>query len=604
MLSKQILRFAAVLILVGATVGVEVHAASKAKTASGTIALSEGKRLAAILASDWDFYLREYPEVATGIGVHRFDEFLTDYSRDGIERRKAHDRSVLKQVLGLRKSELGHQDRLSYELFVWQKQISVEGQRFPSELIPIVQMDGVVLTLGSLPEQMPFSNEHDFEVYLRRLEKIPAQIDQVIELMKVGVERGFTPPGVAVVGVPDQIAGLMVGDRLANPFMAPFAKAPKGVGEVSLSKLALNAWGLMQDRVIPAFSKLHAYFRDSYLPRCRKTVGCYDLPDGKAMYLLAVRSNTTTNLTPEQIFALGQSEVARIRGEIKKVIESTGFKGGLAEFLDFLHTDPRFYYKNADQMMHDYRAMAERANGELGKFFDKIPRMPYVIQEIPAYRAPAESTAIYGPGASDSSRPATFFVNTYKLDSRPKYDMEALFLHEAVPGHHIQQAGAQELTGLPEFRKNLFIMSFCEGWALYAETLGYEMGFYKDPYSKFGQLNFEMWRAARLVVDTGIHWFGWTREQAYQFMRTNTGLSDQNIYSEVDRYMVWPGQALAYTIGKLEIQRIRSKAERELGASFDVRKFHSAVLNNGYVTLDILDKEVSAWIETEKGPVK
>jgi uncharacterized protein (DUF885 family) len=320
------------------------------------------------------------------------------------------------------------------------------------------------------------------------------------------------------------------------------------------------------------------------------------LPDGAEAYAFAVRWQTTTNLTPAQIHEIGLTEVKRIRAEMDKVIGSTGFTGSFRDFTEFLRTDPRFYYDLADDLVNAYRVIAKKIDPQLAHLFGKLPRLPYGVTPIPAFKAPSQTTAYYEPGSPQAGRPGYYYVNTYNLKARPKWEMEALSMHEAVPGHHLQIALAQEIQDAPEFRKHIGYSSFVEGWALYAESLGEEMGFYKDPYSKFGQLTYEMWRAVRLVVDTGMHSMGWTRDQAIQFFRDNTGKTDQDIVVEIDRYIVWPGQALAYKIGQRKIRELRSEAESKLGARFNIRAFHDAVLEQGAVPLGILESHVKDWI--------
>jgi len=337
----------------------------------------------------------------------------------------------------------------------------------------------------------------------------------------------------------------------------------------------------------------------TYLPACRESIAATALPNGAAAYAFHVRWQTTTNLTPQQIHEIGLSEVKRIRAEMDKVIASTGFKGSFHDFTEFLRTDPRFFYDNPGDLVNGYRILVKRIDPELAHEFGKLPRLPYGVCVIPEFKAPSQTTAYYEPGAPSAGRPGCYFVNTYNLRARPKWEMEALSLHESVPGHHLQISLAQELEGEPEFRKHVGYSAFVEGWALYSESLGEELGMYKDPYSKFGQLSYEMWRAVRLLVDTGMHSMGWTREQAIQFFKDNSGKTDQDITVEVDRYIVWPGQALAYKIGQLKIHELRTQAEARLGGKFDVRQFHDAVLESGAVPLGVLEAHMKHWIDEQ-----
>jgi uncharacterized protein (DUF885 family) len=348
--------------------------------------------------------------------------------------------------------------------------------------------------------------------------------------------------------------------------------------------------------VFPAFEKLEQFFTNTYLPKARRTIGLSAMPGGKEWYRYNAKRSTTTELTPDEIHRIGQAEVKRIRAEMEKVMRDSGFKGNFEEFKKFLRSDEQFFYTQAEDLISGYREISKRADPELAKLFGKLPRLPYGVLPVPSYAEKSKTTAYYQPGAGAFGRAGYFFANTYDLGSRPKWEMEALTLHEAVPGHHLQIALAQEMTGVPDFRRHSYTTAFVEGWGLYAEKLGEEMGFYKDPYSKFGQLTYEMWRAVRLVVDTGMHSMGWSREQAIEFFKENAARAEHDIVVEVDRYIVWPGQALAYKIGELKIRELRAMAERELGAKFYVRAFHDEVLSQGAIPLKVLEGRISEWV--------
>jgi uncharacterized protein (DUF885 family) len=399
--------------------------------------------------------------------------------------------------------------------------------------------------------------------------------------------------------VPKQIAGLIPADSLASPLLEPFNKFPAGFSESEKSRLTERAKQLYSSAVVPAIQKLHDYVAQTYAPACRESIAATALPSGAAAYAFHVRWQTTTNLTPQQIHEVGLSEVKRIRAEMDKVIASTGFKGSFHDFTEFLRTDPRFFYDQPDDLVNGYRIITKKIDPELAHLFGKLPRLPYGVCVIPEFKAPSQTTAYYQPGAPSAGRPGCYFVNTYNLHARPKWEMEALSLHESVPGHHLQISLAQEQEGQPEFRKHSGYSAFVEGWGLYAESLGEDLGMYEDPYSKFGQLSYEMWRAVRLVVDTGMHSMGWTRQQAIDFFSENTGKTDQDITVEVDRYIVQPGQALAYKIGQMKIRELRTEAETRLGAKFDVRKFHDAVLEDGAVPLGVLETRMKQWIDSQ-----
>jgi uncharacterized protein (DUF885 family) len=377
--------------------------------------------------------------------------------------------------------------------------------------------------------------------------------------------------------------------------LQPFTEFPNGFPESDRARLTEQAEKIYSTAVAPAFQSLHDYVAKTYLPACRDSIAATALPNGAAAYAFHVRWQTTTNLTPQQIHEIGLSEVKRIRDEMDRVMASTGFKGSFHEFTEFLRNDPRFYFDKEDDLVNAYRVITKKIDPELAHEFGKLPRLPYGVCVIPAFKAPSQTTAYYQPGAPAAGRAGCYFVNTYNLHARPKWEMEALTLHEAVPGHHLQISLAQEMNDVPEFRKHAGYSAFVEGWALYSESLGEEVGMLRDPYSKFGQLTYEMWRAVRLVVDTGMHSMGWSRDQAIQFFRDNTGKTDQDIVVEIDRYIVWPGQALAYKLGQLKIRELRTDAEKRLGAKFDVRKFHDAVLENGAVPLNVLEAHMKAW---------
>lgn len=558
------------------------------------------KKLYALFEEDWQWNLKEFPEGATMFGDNRYNNLLTDASLEAYERRKAHEREMLDRIQKIDRSQLTGQDAISYDLFLLDKKLNVEGQRFPTEYMPTDQMNGIQIFFGQLAASMPFRNAKDYENYLARLAAFPKQLDQVIALMRRGIETGWVQPAVPLRSLASQIEGQITDDPLKNPLYKPFESFPQDVSEADRARLAEAGKRAVAESFVPAMKKFDAFVKETYLPAARKEIGASGLPGGADYYQYCIRRHTTTNLTAKEIHDIGLKEVARIRKEMEGIIQKVGFKGTFQEFLTFLRTDKRFYYTNADDLMAGYALIAKRADGKLPTLFAELPRTPYGLRVIPDYEAPAQTTAYYQPGAADGSRAGVYMINTYKLETRPKYEMEALSLHEAVPGHHLQIARAQELSGLPDFRRNAGYTAYVEGWGLYAESLGSEIGFYKDPYSKFGQLTYEMWRACRLVVDTGMHSLGWSRERAIDFMKDNTAKTENDIIVEIDRYIVWPGQALAYKMGELKIKELRARAQRELGARFDVRKFHNAVLDDGPLPLDLLDRRINDWIAEQK----
>jgi uncharacterized protein (DUF885 family) len=570
-----------------------------AMTMLAELAPTPAQQLRSLFEEDWQWRLRDAPERATMLGDHRFDDKLTDLSPEAIEARKQHARDMLRRLEAIDRGKLSGQDGLSYDLFQFEQQQAVDAARFPLEVVLLDQLDGPQLALGQLMAFTRFETADDYRNYIARLKTWPRYLDQVIALLKRGIELRWVQPKGPLASVPAQIDGQLVKDVTASPLYEPFKHFPATIPEAERQALAKAGEAAIQQAAFPALAKFRDFVQSTYLPAGERPIGALTLPDGKDYYAFAVRRATTTNLTAQQVHDIGLSEVARIRKEMEAVVVRSGFKGSFAEFLTFLRTDARFYYTKAEDLLTGYRDIAKRSDAELPKLFAELPRNTYGVRAFPDYEAPSQTTARYYPGAADATRPGYFMVNTYRLAARPKYEMEALTLHEAVPGHHLQISRAQELKGLPEFRRNAEYVAYVEGWALYCESLGGEMGFYQDPYSKFGQLTYEMWRACRLVVDTGIHALGWSRQKAIDYMKENTAKSEQDIAVEVDRYIVWPGQAQAYKVGELKIKELRAKAEKRLGKAFDLRRFHNALLDNGPLPLDLLEQELGRWISAE-----
>ncbi|MCH7852531.1 MAG: DUF885 domain-containing protein, partial [Candidatus Marinimicrobia bacterium] len=462
------------------------------------------------------------------------------------------------------------------------------------------QMRGIPIYLPTLPALTKFRHVKDYEDYLARLNRIPRVIEQTTILMRRGQELGWVAAQVPLRSVPEQLEAQLKVEVENSPFYAPFTRFPDAVNGEDRERLTAAGRRAIAEQVMPAFEAFKTYFTEEYYPIANVEVGAWSLPGGEEYYQYQVQLMTTTAQTPDEIHQLGLSEVKRIMVEMVGVIAESGFKGSFHEFTEFLRTDPQFYYTDPEELLRGYRDICKRIDPELAKLFGHLPRMTYGVQPIPDYEAPASTTAYYRPPAADGSRPGIFYANTFNLKARPKYEMEALAIHEAVPGHHLQIAIAQELGELPNFRKYGGYTAYVEGWGLYSESLGEELGLYQDPYSKFGQLTYEMWRAVRLVVDTGLHHKHWTRQQALDFFLDNTALTELNITSEVDRYIVWPGQALAYKIGQLKIRELRERATLELGEQFDIRAFHDTVLGRGAVPLGILEEGITAWIRATK----
>lgn len=549
------------------------------------------RALHALFDEEWEYGLAESPTWASSIGDRRYDARWADVSLAAQARHEAHDREVLAKLARIRRDELSKTDALSYDLFRLKHQTAVDGQPFRLHLFPLNQRGGIQ-TADEIADELPFTSAKSYADWNARLAAFPRYMEGTLELLAEGVRSRMVHPRIAMQRVVAQIDAQIVTDPTKSPFFAPYRKMAAGVPSAESERLTSEAKQLVMSSVVPAFQKLRAFFVGVYLPACRESVGAWDLPNGAGLYAYTARAHTTTRLTPDQIHAIGLREVARIRAEMEAVKTRAGFAGPLKDFFTFLRTDPRFFFADAKELLHAYRELAKQVDPQLVKVFNRLPRTPYGVSPIPDAVAPDTTTAYYREPSADGSRAGTFFVNLYKPEARPRWEMTSLTLHESVPGHHLQIALAMEERGIPKFRRHGEYTAFVEGWGLYAETLGEEMGLYEDPYAKFGQLTYEMWRAVRLVVDTGLHHLKWDRQRAIDFFMENAAKSELDVVNEVDRYIVWPGQALAYKIGELRIKELRKRKSAELGARFDLKAFHEAVLGSGPLPLDILEREV------------
>lgn len=561
--------------------------------------MNETEKLQTFFEEEWEYGLKENPIMATLFGDLRYNDRLGDSSIAAIERRQRHGVEALRQLESIDRSRLADSDKLNYDLYLENLTLRIEGHRFPWYLTPINQMGGVQQGPPNVVRSLPFRNAKHYEDYLSRLSQLPAVVDQTIERMQEGLKQRITPPKITLRAVAEQIQAQIVSKVEESPFYRPFKNFPETVPLSEQERLRAAGKEAIEQSILPAYQKLHDFWVSEYYPNTRETIGLSSLPNGEQWYAFGVKVSTTTNLLPKEIHEIGLREVKRIRAEMDKIIKGSGFEGTREEFFEFLRGDPQFYYSKPEHLLAGYRDICKRADAELPKLFGKFPRLPYGVREVPEYSAPSQTTAYYHGGSLKAGRPGWFYANTYKLETRPKWEMEALALHEAVPGHHLQIALAQEIEGVPKFRKHGHYTAFVEGWGLYSESLGEEMGFYNDPYSKFGQLTYEMWRAIRLVVDTGMHAFGWDRQKAIDYFKANAGRHEHDITVEVDRYIVWPGQALAYKIGELKIKELRKFATKELGDRFDIRGFHDTVLGSGAVPLSILEQNVKNYVAAE-----
>lgn len=553
---------------------------------------------ASLLEDAWEWRLRENPVMASSMGVRRYNTRWTDASLGAIDARQEQQRDYMRRLLAIDSSELDAADALNYELFRRDLMDDIEGFQFRSYLMPVSQRGGVQ-TLDQVAERIPLSTVADFEDWLARMASLGQVIDQTMALQEEGRRKGYMPAKVLMERVPDQIAAQLVEDAEKSPFYKAFAELPASIPDAEQERLRAEARKIIDDDVVPAYRKFSRYFNDTYLPASRDSIGVSSLPDGTAYYEYLARSFTTTGMTPEEIHRLGLSEVQRIRGEMQVIIDELEFSGSFADFLEFLRSDPQFYYETPEQLFDAYLAICKRIDPELVKLFGVLPRMPYGLRPIPDSIAPDTTTAYYSQPAADGSRAGYYYVNLYRPEVRPKYEMEVLSVHEAVPGHHLQIALQMELSGMPAFRRYSGFTAFTEGWGLYSESLGYDLGLYNDPYSRFGALTYEMWRAVRLVVDTGIHYKGWTRQQAIDFFKDNAAKTEQDIVNEIDRYIGMPGQALAYKIGQMKMLELRRHAEQTLGDGFDIRAFHDAMLGGGALPLEILETSMHRWLAAQ-----
>lgn len=557
------------------------------------------KSLHDLFAREWQYDLAQSPTRASQLGDRRWNDRWPDRSLAAIKSRHDHDLEVLKELARIDRGKLSAADQLNYDLFKKDYETDIEEFQYRWYLAPLNQRGGIQ-TQNELADSLRFQTTKDYEDWIARLNTFPAYMDQTIALMREGAKARIILPKVIMQRVPAQIDKQLVGKPEDSPFYKPFKRFHSDISAADQQRLSRAAATAVATNIIPSYQRFKKFFVEEYLPASFDEVGAWQMPQGEAMYAFFTRKFTTTNITPREVHERGLSEVKRIRAAMHDVMNQVGFKGTLPEFFTFLRTDKRFYYQTPEELLAAYEAMSKRIDPHLVKVFRTLPRMPYGVEVIPAASAPDTTTAYYRQPAADGSRAGTYFVNLYKPESRPKWEMMALSLHEAVPGHHLQIALAQELGDIPNFRRFGGYTAFVEGWGLYAESLGEDMGLYDDPYAKFGQLTYEMWRAVRLVVDTGMHQMRWTRKQAIDYFMENAPKAELDIINEIDRYIAWPGQALAYKTGELKIKELRARSKSELGDKFDLREFHEVVLGSGAVPLDVLERNVVEWIAKKR----
>ena len=580
------------------------------RSAAATSATGEAGPVdnAALLDELFEAYFEEILELnplyATFIGDNRYNDRLANsLSPEYREKSRALERKYLGALLAIDNGDLNRQDLLSYEIFRLDRETSIAGERFPGELLPLNQtfsLANFFAVMGSGQSVQPFATVSDYENFLSRADDFIEYLDQAIINMRIGMERGVVQPRVVMEKVVPQLRAHVVDDAATSIFYGPVSNMPADFSAEDRARLTTAYTDMIENRLVPAYLRVAEFIEQEYLPATRTTVGWDALPDGEAWYAFRVEDSTTTKMSPDEIHELGLAEVARIRGEMEEVAREVGFDGTLAEFFEFLKTDPQFFFGSSEEVLAAYEAARLRIDERLPSLFSVFPKADYEIRQIEEFRARSSAGAMYQSPSPDGSRPGIFYVNTFNLKAQPTYGVETLSIHEASPGHHFQISIQQEVTGLPRFRRFGGYTAFAEGWALYAESIGKELGVFTDPYQYYGRLNDEQLRAMRLVVDTGLHSKGWSREQVIQYMRDNSSLAETDIISEAERYIATPGQALAYKVGQINLTRMRAEAEQALGENFDIKAWHAQILTDGALPMAVLDAKNRRWIGAQK----
>ncbi|NOY40867.1 MAG: DUF885 domain-containing protein [Planctomycetes bacterium] len=552
-----------------------------------------------LLEEIWQSDLEEYPQFATSVGEHSSNDRLAAVSLADSARRNELKAKFLQRLEAIERGQLPANDQINFDIMRRELRDSIAEYKFGDHLMPITQRSGFHINFPELRKNMPFKTVADYENYAARLRAFEQYANGYMELLRAGMAAEHVLPAVVLEGWEESVDAQIVDDVEKSLFYEPVKKFPSTVPKEKHAQLRSAVRDAIEESVVPTYKRFRKFMAEEYVPQARDSIGASAVPGGRDFYRHRVRRFTTLEMSPEEVHHIGLAEVKRIRAEMDGIIRRVEFEGDFTAFTTFLREDPQFYAETAEELLKEVSFVLKKMDGKLPTLFGRLPRMPYGVQEVPAYVAPRTTAAYYQRPSGDGTKAGFYFMNTYNLKSRPLYTVAALSLHEAVPGHHLQIALQQEMEGLPNFRRYSGFTAFVEGWALYAERLGLEVGIYEDPYSDFGRLTMEIWRACRLVVDTGIHYFGWTREQAIAYLRDNSAMSLHNIRAEVDRYISWPGQALAYKIGEMKIRELRNLAEQRLGERFDVRAFHDVVLGSGGVPLDVLEANVTAWIDEQ-----
>ena len=568
--------------------------------ASAADASPDAQRLAAVVDSWYERWLELNPLDASAQGDHRYDARFGDYlSPTWLADSLANEQDSLEELRAVDPAGLSDSDRITFDAFKYGREIAIEGYRYPAELLPVDQLFGrpaQFAVIGAGGDVHPFVTVQDYDNFLARMDGFVAWVEQAINNMRSGAVKGVVQPRVVIERAIPQLSALAVEDPKESVLWRPILNLPPGLSVPDRQRI-VTAWERkLGEAVLPAIRRLRDYLENDYLAHTRPSVGLSALPNGAAWYAYCVRLHTTTSLTPQQVHELGLSEVARIRAAMERLKTQVGHTGDLRSLFEKLRGDPRFVASDAEALLAGYRDLKSRVASAMPRQFAIAPKADFEIRPVEAFREQSAASASYRPGSPDGKRPGVFYVNTWDLPSRPTYLMQAIYLHEAVPGHHFQVSLAQEMDELPRFRRHAEFTAYDEGWGLYAESLGRELGLYDDPHSELGALMMEVWRAVRLVVDTGLHSQGWTREQAIDYMRANTSIGRADIVAEVERYIAQPGQALAYKVGEIRIRALRRESERTLGARFDVRDFHTQVLAGGSLPLPVLEEQIRRWL--------
>ena len=545
------------------------------------------------LDENWETTLEKSPYFASLLGDKRYDDKVSSNSVADFYDNRDYEEYVLKVLDSINSDNLSEENQLNYRLLKLDYEVSLEGRKYPSFYMRLNQRGGVQ-DYYDYGNRLNFTTESDYLNWFERVKGYTQNVKNSLINNREGLSKGYTQPRLVTEGVVSQIESLLDAEIDSHPYLRVFLGSDEVLGKDDAQELISEVKTYILEELNPAYQELATFLREEYLPQSRTGIGIKEVPNGREWYEYLARYHTTTDLTPDEIHEIGLQEVARIRSEMEDVMESVAWEGDFRSFLEFLRTDPQFYYETGEELLDAYRAMSKKIDAYMPTLFNKLPRAPYGVIPIPMESAPFTTTAYYN--APSAGRPGYFYANLYKPETRPKYEIPVLTVHEAVPGHHHQISLAQELENVPNFRNYLSFTAFVEGWGLYSEQLGESMGLYEDPYDKIGQLTYDMWRAIRLVVDTGMHYKDWTRDDAINLFLENTAKTQQDIENEVDRYIAWPGQALAYKIGQLKIMELRDKAKAELGDNFDIRDYHDFILSFGSIPLSIMEEKVDEFI--------